>query len=60
MSNVRLLKNMDAQSTLKAAREALDRSSFIDAESILRPLAEQENIEAQSLLGVVCQIQGKL
>ena len=51
---------MDAQSTLKAARDALDRSAFIEAESILRPLAEQENIEAQSLLGVVCQIQGKL
>jgi TPR repeat protein len=51
---------MDAQSTLKAARDALDRSAFVEAENILRPLAEQENLEAQCLLGVVYQIQGKL
>jgi TPR repeat protein len=51
---------MDAQSTLMAARDALDRSAFVEAENILLPLAEQENFEAQSLLGIVFQIQGNL
>jgi TPR repeat protein len=49
---------VDAHSILVAAREAIDRSAFAEAEEILLPLAEKENAEAQGLLGFVFQIQG--
>lgn len=51
---------MDAQSAIEAAQAALKRDAFVEAEQLLLPFAETNNIEAQGLLGVVYQFQNKL
>lgn len=50
---------MDAQSAIAAAQSALSREAFEEAEKLLLPFAEGGNIETQSLLGAVYQVQGK-
>lgn len=49
---------MNLHSAIAAAQKALERDAFGEAEDLLLPLAEQNSVEAQSLLGAVYQLQG--